>query len=115
MSKSYSKPLICDDFNFYFSVTRASATQIAWRDWGRQRRVVPHPNLASKQVCVRMMVANTSVVRLRIVDVLQVTDAHAAALAPFAQTVAKWYDHNHFITTFAHRIIQNITMITFIK
>ena len=48
----------------------SSATQIAWRDWGRQFRVAPQPNLGSKQV----------------------TDAHAAAIAPLAQIVAAWYN-----------------------
>ena len=47
-----------------------NATQIAWRNWGRQRRVAPHPNLASKQV----------------------TDAHSSALFPLAHIVADWYN-----------------------
>jgi hypothetical protein len=62
-----------------------------------------------------MMVVNTAVVRLNVVDVLQVTDAHSAALLPFAQTVAKWYHHNCFVTTFTHRVIQNTTTIIVIK
>jgi hypothetical protein len=48
-----------------------SATQIAWRDWGKQFRVAPQPNLASQQV----------------------TDAHSAVLLPFAKTVATWYNN----------------------
>ena len=53
------------DFNIYFCVTRASATQIAWRDWGSQFRVAPQPNLASKQVVIRMVVVNIAAVQAR--------------------------------------------------
>jgi hypothetical protein len=56
--------------NFLRTICSSSATQIAWRDWGRQFRVAPQPNLASKSV----------------------TDAHSTALFSFSQIVAEWYN-----------------------
>ncbi|EDQ87183.1 uncharacterized protein MONBRDRAFT_10323 [Monosiga brevicollis MX1] len=58
------------------------ATRIAWRDWGGQFRVAPHPNIAHPAVMA----------------------LHRAALAPAARLVAQWYDRltpdQHYLLAF---------------
>lgn len=49
--------------------TATNATAIAWRDWGSQFRVPPHPNLASSAVI----------------------GAYVEALRPIARMVGEWY------------------------
>ncbi len=62
-------------------MTCASATQIAWRDWGSQFRVAPQPNLASKQVMTVVMVEVLVVVVL-VVVVVMLAPPHVIAYVP---------------------------------